>query len=109
MKYFSVEKEYIVGNIYRYEVAPDGTRAGDLYEVDCDEDTPSKIITGLLVNEYEENGTIFNTKFYAVKSDTGTAPQKDDTGDYVYASDEAEVLAKIAEDHPASDWQNNNW
>lgn len=108
MRYFTVEKEYLAGEVWRYEVNSDGTRSGDRYSVEG-EDYGNKIVLGFLVQEYTEQGMLVGVEFYPVKSDISKEPLSDDTGDYVYQSNEDEVLAKIRNEHDPSEWQNNNW
>lgn len=109
MKYFSVEKKYIQGEIKRYEVASDGTKTGGSYEA-SGEEYGNKLVLGFLVLVYNEAGLLEDTDFYAVKSDTSKEPLCDDTGDWTYQNDEAEVLARIWKEHaPEDGWQNNNW
>lgn len=108
MRYFTVEKEYLSGEVWRYEVNSDGTKAGDRYSVES-EDIGNKIVLGFLVQEYTEQGMLVGVEFYPVKSDISKEPLADDTGVYVYQSDEDEVLARIRGEHDPSEWQNDNW
>ena len=108
MRYFTVEKEYLSGEVWRYEVNSDGTKYGDRYSVES-EDIGNKLVLGFLFQEYDEQGLLQNVEFYPVKSDISKEPLADDTGVYVYQSNEDEVLAKIADEHPADEWQNNCW
>lgn len=107
-RYFTVEKEYLSGEVWRYEVNSDGTKAGDRYSVES-EDIGNKLVLGFLVQEYTEQGMLVDVEFYPVKSDISKKPLADDTGVYVYQNDEDEVLKKIINDHPAGEWQNNEW
>lgn len=107
MRYFTVEKEYLVGETKKYEIYSDGMPADT--KASEGESGITKIVIALLVNEYDENGTPLATAFYPVKTDTGKEPFLDSTMEYVYPSNEDEVLAEIYNDHPASEWQNNNW
>ena len=108
MRYFTVEKEYLLGEVWRYEVNSDGTKTGDRYSVES-EDVGNKLVLGFLVQEYTERGMLVGVEFYPVKSDINKKPLADDTGAYVYQNNENEVLAKIYGEHDPSEWQNNNW
>lgn len=108
MRYFTVEKEYLLGEVWRYEVNSDGTRAGDRYSVES-EDIGNKLVLGFLFQEYDEQGLLQNVEFYPVKSDMSKEPLADDTGVYVYQNNEGEVLERIKDEHPADEWQNNCW
>lgn len=111
MMYFEVEKEKIYGRTLRYPVNSDGTQGGGNYEVDNDKgEIATAIVIGFVVNVYDEQGLRQDTQFYPVVSDTSKSPICDDTGDWVFESNEREVLAKIWEDHaPEDGWQNNMW
>lgn len=108
MKYFNVEKEYLAGNVSRYEVSSNGTEVADKYIVESEE-CGTKMVLGFLVNEYNEEWSLENARFYPVKSDTSKEPLVDDTGEYVWQNNENEVLAKIYEEYSPSEWQNDNW
>lgn len=108
MRYFTVEKEYLSGEVWRYEVNSDGTKYGDRYSVES-EDIGNKLVLGFLVQEYTEQGMLVDVEFYPVKSDISKEPLADDTGVYVYQNNEKEVLEKIRGEHDPSEWQNNNW
>lgn len=105
---FTVEKEYLSGEVWRYEVNSDGTRAGDRYSVDS-EDIGNKLVLGFLVQKYTKQGMLVGLEFYPVQSDMNKPPVADDTGEYVYQNNEQEVLAKIKADFPADKYQNNAW
>lgn len=108
-RYFSVDKEYMTGEIHRYEINSDGTKSGDAYGVKGEE-YACKMLTGFVVNVYGADGLTEEVQFYPVKSDTSVPPICDDTGDWVYQSDEDAVLKKIYEEHaPEDGWQNYNW
>lgn len=47
---------------------------------------------------YDEQGMTDNVEFYPVKTDTTN-----------WENDEDEVLKQIISDHPAGEWQNNEW
>lgn len=110
MRYFQVEKEKLYGDTFRYAVNSDGTCGGENYSVDGDKgEVATAVVVGFSVFFYDENGMIVHTEFYPVKSDMSKSPVCDDTGDWVFENNEREVLAKIADDYPAPDYQNNMW
>ena len=93
MKYFSVNKEELVGMMTTGEVYSDGE-----YKNLPDDIEARNITMGFSVMEYGENGMIENVKFYAVKTDMESL-----------ANNEEEVLNKIKEDYKAGEWQNHDW
>ena len=105
---FDVEKEYVIGETYRYAVNSDGTREGDAYDVDS-EDQVNKILIGFTVNVRRNDQELVDVEFYPIKSDMSQAPTLDDTCEYVYPNNEAEVLEKIKADFPAPKYQNPIW
>lgn len=110
MIYFNVEKEKIYGRTMRYPVNSDGTLGGEHYEVDgTDCEVATAVVVGFLVNMYDENGLMVGADFYPVKSDMEKPPVCDDMGDWVFENNELEVLAKIREEHPAGEYQNDMW
>lgn len=109
MRYFEVEKEKLFGDTKRYPVNSDGTWGGDSYDVDSD-DMATAVVVGFAVNVYDEQGMLQNVEFYPVKSDMGKPPINDDAGEWVFQSNEDEVLKQIREEHaPEDGWQNNMW
>ena len=94
MRYFTVEKEVMRGAPVRYGVASDGSQLADEYETDI----IHEITTGFNVWECEEDGTTIGVEFYPVK-----------TNAINWANNEKEVLEKIKADHPAGEYQNNEW
>ena len=99
MRYFSVEKEIVRGEMYRYPVCIDGTQAQAEYEVDTwGEETDKSITTGFTFIEYDESGISIDYKFYPVETNMAT-----------YENNENEVLEKIISEHPATEWQNHDW
>jgi len=105
---FDVEKEYVIGETYRYAVNSDGTKEGDRYDV-VSEDQANKILIGFTVNVRRNDQELVDVEFYPIKSDMSQAPICDDTGEYVYPNNEAEVLEKIKADFPAPKYQNPIW
>lgn len=94
MRYFEVRKEVLGGITRQFNVLIDGTHAGTSES----EGEAQEITTGFNVWEYDEDGTNQNVEFYPVKTDTTD-----------WGNNEDEVLEKIINDHPASEWQNNEW
>lgn len=94
MKYFEVEKEVLAGDRLVGACASDGTSLGGF-----DEAEPMNITLGFTVHIWNDEES-FEDEWYPVKTDTSTSD---------YSNNEEEVLAKIKEDHPAGEWQNNNW
>ena len=93
MKYFSVNKEELVGTMTTGEVCSDGE-----YSSLPDDIEARSITLGFSVSIYGEDGMIEDVKFYPVATDTESFSDNCD-----------EVLEKIKADYPAPDWQNNNW
>ena len=94
MRYFTVEKEVMRGAPVRYTVASDGSKLADEYETDI----AHEITTGIKVWEDEEDGTTIGVEFYPVKTNARD-----------WRNDELQVLEIIKYDHPAGEWQNNEW
>ena len=94
MRYFTVEKEVMRCAPVSYGVNSDGTQNSDEWE----QDIINELTTGFSVIEYDENGVRGDTDFYPVQTDATN-----------WTNNEAEVLEKIKADHPASEWQNNEW
>lgn len=93
MKYFSVNKEELIGTLTTGEICSDGEY------VNLPDDIEQRTLTmGYSVSIYEENGMIEDTKYYPVNIDTES-----------WTTNEDEVLEKIKADFPAGEWQNNNW
>lgn len=92
MKYFEVEEGRIESPIITHAVASDGSwcSGGEVLE---DKDD---ILLWYRVLEYNEDGTSLNVVYYNVSDD----------GEH---SDADEVLERIKNDHPAGEWQNNDW
>lgn len=93
-RYFEVRKEVLSGITKQFNVSIDGTNAGT-YESDGE---AREITTGFSVWEYDEQGMTDKVEFYPVKTDTTN-----------WENDEDEVLKQIISDHPAGEWQNNEW
>lgn len=93
MRYFEVHKEELRGSVMSGEVYSDGE-----YVNEADELEIRTITTGFSVYEYDEQGVRQDTEFYPVETNMET--WEDNSND---------VLNYIIEDHPASEWQNNNW
>lgn len=105
MRYFTVEKEILnINKVHRAEVYYDGSFDDrDMFEVDSgtvkENGIPSELTTMFVVFEYDEHGMACgDIQEYPVKTDMTT-----------WENNEQEVLAKIAEEHPAPEWQNNRW
>lgn len=94
MKYFTVEKEVMRVAPVRYTVANDGAQLADEWETD----EVQTLTTGFAVWEYEEDGTTIGVEFYPVQTDTRD-----------WRNNELQVLKTIEYDHPASEWQNDEW
>lgn len=93
-RYFEVRKEVLSGITKQFNVLIDGTNAGT-----CESDGEAReITTGFSVWEYNEQGMTDKVEFYPVKTDTTN-----------WENDEDEVLKQIISDHPAGEWQNNEW
>ena len=93
MKYFSVNREELVGTMTTGEVYSDGEY------VNLPDDVEQRSITmGFSVSEHGEDGMIQDVKFYPVATDMES-----------FTDDSDEVIEKIKADYPAPDWQNNNW
>lgn len=92
MKYFEVEEGRIESPIITHAVTSDGSwcSGGEVLEDKAD------ILLWYRVLEYNEDGTSRDVVYYNV-SDDGEHSNTD------------EVLERIKADHPASEWQNNNW
>lgn len=93
-RYFQVEKETLYGDLYRGVVNRDGSE----YETPEDMGEKMFVVTGFYVRELDEYGVTIGGKFYPVITNA-------ETGD----NNEEEVLNKIEADHPATEWQCNNW
>ena len=94
VRYFEVEKETLLGETWRAIVECDGSEAENPRK--CDENV--EITTGFNVIERDEDGLIVNVEFYEVRTNMGD-----------FTNNEDEVLEKIKQDHPAGEWQNNEW
>lgn len=93
MKYFSVNKEELIGTLTTGEVLSDGD-----YATLPDDIEQRNLTMGYSVSIYDENGMIEDVKYYPVKIDTES-----------WETNEDEVLEKIKADFPAGEWQNNQW
>lgn len=94
MKYFSVEKEELVGTLVAGEVYSDG----EYRDLPSDTD-PQETVTGFTVTIYDEGGMIEECRFYPVSINTRS-----------WATNEDEVLDSIKENYSADKgYQNNNW
>ena len=85
--YFTVELKTIFGNVAKMRV--DST--GDPLELP-DEEELEDIKLAYIVTESYEDGEIFSTVEYNL-----------------YGEDEDKVMAQIIADHPAPEWQNNDF
>ncbi len=93
MKYFSVNKEELIGTLTTGEIYSDGEY------VNLPDDIEQRNLTmGYSVSVYGEDGMIEDVKYYPVKIDTES-----------WTTNEDEVLEKIKADFPAGEWQNNQW
>ena len=93
MKYFEVEKEVLSGDIIVGTCASDGT----VESFNCAD--PLDITLGFTVHVWNDEES-FEDEWYPVKTDTSTSD---------YPNNEDDVLEQIKKDHPAGEWQNNNW
>lgn len=93
MKYFDVKREELRGSLMSGLVYSDGE-----YVEEADEVEIRTLTTGFNVYEYDEQGLTQNVEFYPVETNMET--WEDNAND---------VLNYIIEDHPAGEWQNNNW
>lgn len=97
-KYFSVEKEVVyIKDVCRWPVYKDGEKSGEHYYVE-NGGYPDNLTIGFVVNIYGEEGYLEGVEFYSVKTDM------DD-----FTNNELEVLKQIEAEHPAGEWQNNEW
>lgn len=94
MMYFEVEKEVLTGDIMVGVCASDGTELESYNRAD-----PLEITLGFTVHVWNDEES-FEDEWYPVKTDMSTSD---------YTNNEEEVLAQIMKDHPAGEWQNNNW
>lgn len=93
MRCFSVNKEELIGMMTTGEIYSDGEY------INLPDDTEARNITmGFSVTEYGEDGMVEKVKFYPVATDMES-----------FTDNEDEVLEKIKADHPAGEWQNDNW
>lgn len=93
MKYFSVNKEELIGTLTTGEVFGDGE-----YVNLPDDIEQRSLTTGYSVSIYGEDGMIEDVKYYPVTIDTES-----------WVTNEDEVLEKIKADFPVGEWQNNQW
>ena len=87
MKYFRVYVKSIAGQVALTPV----DRGGDALGV-ADDYEYEDIILGYQVSEYDEQGLSIGVKYYDA-----------------YKKDTDKVLAEIEKDHPAGEWQNNDF
>lgn len=92
MKYFEVEEGRIESPIMTHAVASDGSWCSGEEVLEDRAD----ILLWYRVLEYDEDGTSRNVVYYNVCDD----------GEHSNAD---EVLEQIKADHPADEWQNNDW
>lgn len=88
MKNFFTYLETIRGSIARSEIARDG----DLLALPDYEDMDEEIVLNVVVEEYDEDGHLTNTRKYDA-----------------YNKELDEVLDEVESDHPAGEWENINW
>lgn len=94
MMYFSVEKEVLAG--YRLV----GLCAGDGSSLESFNKAEYMNITlGFNVRIWNDEES-FEDEWYPVRTDTSTSD---------YPNNEDDVLERIKKDHPAGEWQNDNW
>lgn len=105
MKTFTVEKEYIKGEIRRMPVYSDGTVYGESYDVDGEE-TPRYVVIGFNVYVYDDMN-LENVEFYPVKTDFNRVMVEDEGITYAYNRDE--VIEQIKADFPPETYQNHDW
>ncbi len=95
MRYFSVEKEVLDGQCSTGVVERDG---GFIGAPDI-QDEYKTITTGFSVFEYDDKTMMTeDVKWYGVETDFRD-----------WSNNEEEVLNKIEADHPAGEWQCNEW
>jgi hypothetical protein len=93
MKYFSVNKEELVGMQTTGEIYSDGEY------VNLPDDIEAKTITmGFSVSEYGEDGMIENVAFYPVSTDMESLTNNEDV-----------VLEHIKSIYTPDKWQNHQW
>lgn len=93
MKYFSVNREELVGMMTTGAIYSDGE-----YK-DLPDDVEARTITmGFSVSEYDEQGMIQTVEFYPVATDMESLEDNSE-----------KVLDKIKADYPAGEWQNHDW
>lgn len=93
MKYFSVNKEELVGMMTTGEIYSDGE-----YKNLPDDVEARNITMGFSVWEYDEDGTTENVEFYPVATDMGDFTNNEDI-----------VLEHIKSIYTPDEWQNNEW
>lgn len=92
MKYFEVEEGRIEAPVITTAVARDGSWCSGSEE----SEEKADVLLWYRVWEYNEDGTTIDYVYYNV----GTADGRNNSD---------EVLAQIEADHPAGEWQNNDW
>lgn len=92
MLFFEVEEGRVEGQVIATAVARDGSwcSGSDATEEKAD------ILLWYRVREYREDGTMKDIVYYNVETQDGR-------------NNADEVLAQIEKDHPAGEWQNNDW
>lgn len=93
MKYFSVNREELVGMMTTGVIYSDGE-----YKDLPDDVEARNIVMGFSVSEYDEQGMIQTVEFYPVVTDMESLEDNSE-----------EVLDKIKADYPAGEWQNHDW
>lgn len=94
MKYFTVELGTVKGRLEYQEVASDGTAIGMPDKTEVEMDIPIEFF----VREYDEDNVEVGSKSYAIViTDSGMV------------NNSRTVLERIREEHPAPEWQNNEW
>lgn len=94
MKTFTVEREVMRVAPVCYEVASDGSQLGDEWETDW----VQELTTGFTVHIYDDDNIHHDTEFYPVMTDT-----KD------WTDNAEEILTRIKQDFPPSEYQNYEW
>ena len=93
MKYFRVNALFIEGEYKEYPVMSDGEIEEDNV---ANDDRTHQWFIGYEVSECGEDGVVENVKkYYVDRGRPGATPD--------------DLLEQIKKDHPAGEWQNNEW
>lgn len=93
MKYFSINKEELIGMMTTGEIYSDGE-----YKNLPDDVEARNITMGFSVMQYGEDGMIQNVEFYPVATDMESFTNNEDI-----------VLEHIKSIYTPDKWQNNDW